>query len=301
MSGRIGATPSRTTSTIILIVAGVLFLLPLGALLLFTFRVAGSPGDFTLVHYAAIFDPNQELTYDDLFTGIVNSLVICALTVAIVLLILLPTIVLVELRFPRMRRVIEFVCLLPLTVPTVVLVVGFVPVYQVVAGIFGSVSWTLAFAIGVIVLPYAYRPIQANITALDVVVLGEAARSLGAGWMSVLVRVILPNLRRGILSACFLTIAVVLGEYTIASFLNQTTFQTALFLLQQTDPYVAAIFALFALVFAFVLLLLIGRLGSFRRGSRRTSVVAAVAAPVVAAPAAPAPAGPVPTTGGRSS
>lgn len=268
MTGRVGATPSKTTSRVILTITGILFLLPLAALALFTFRVAGSPGEFTLAHYAAIVDPAQELTYDNLFTGIVNSLLICALTVVIVLLLLLPTIVLVELRYPAVRRVVEFVCLLPLTVPTVVLVVGFVPVYQVVAGAFGSVPWTLAFAIGIIVLPYAYRPIQANIAALDVVVLSEAARSLGAGWLPVVLRVILPNLRRGILSACFLTIAVVLGEYTIASFLNQTTFQTALFLLQQSDPYVAAIFALFALLFAFVLLLVIGRLGSFRRTRR---------------------------------
>ncbi|WP_043993970.1 ABC transporter permease [Leifsonia xyli] len=264
MSVRIGAAPGRATSAAILTVAGVAFLLPLLAMLLFTFRVPGSPADFTLGHYAAVVDPLQELTDDQLLTGIVNSLAIAAITVGLVLLILLPTIILVELRYPAARRAIEFVCLLPLTVPTVVLVVGFVPVYRVVAGAFGSVAWTLSFAIGVIVLPYAYRPIQTAIAALDVVVLSEAARSLGANGLQVVVRILLPTLRRGILSACFLTIAVVLGEFTIASFLNQTTFQTALFLLQQTDPYVAAIFALFALALAFALLLAIGRLGSFR-------------------------------------
>ncbi|MEJ3405482.1 ABC transporter permease subunit [Rathayibacter sp. YIM 133350] len=261
----VGAVPTRTTAVVILAVAGILFLLPIGALLLFTFRVAGDPSAFTLAHYAAIFDPDQAYTYDGLFEGIGNSLVICAITVLMVLLILLPTMVLVELRYVRMRRVIEFVCLLPITVPTVVLVVGFVPVYQVVAGVFGPVPWTLSFAIGIIVLPYAYRPIQANLRSIDSVTLSEAARSLGAGWFTVLWRVILPNLRRGILSAGFLTIAVVLGEFTIASFLTQTTFQTALFLLQQTDPYVAAIFAVFALLFAFVLLAVIGRAGAIPR------------------------------------
>jgi putative spermidine/putrescine transport system permease protein len=109
-----------------------------------------------------------------------------------------------------------------------------------------------------------------NLAAFDIVVLTEAARSLGAGWGSVLWRIVLPNLRRGIASAVFITIAVVLGEFTIASFLSQNTFQTALILLQQSDPYVAAIFALFALILAFVLLLLIGRLGSLRR-NRRTA------------------------------
>ena len=36
---------------------------------------------------------------------------------------------------------------------------------------------------------------------LDVVTLTEAARSLGAGWLAVLWRVVIPNLRRGILAA----------------------------------------------------------------------------------------------------
>ena len=49
-------------------------------------------------------------------------------------------------------------------------------------------------------LPYAYRAIQSNLSLVDVVTLAEAAPSLGAGWASVLWRVILPNLRRGILA-----------------------------------------------------------------------------------------------------
>jgi putative spermidine/putrescine transport system permease protein len=84
----------------------------------------------------------------------------------------------------------------------------------------------------------------------------------------VLWRVVIPNLRRGILAACFITIAVVLGEYTIASFLGRTTFQTALILIQHTDPYVAVIFSLLALLLAFVLLLAIGRLGAIRPRSK---------------------------------
>jgi putative spermidine/putrescine transport system permease protein len=83
--------------------------------------------------------------------------------------------------------------------------------------------------------------------------------------------VLLPNLRRGITAACFLTITVVLGEYTLAAFLSRSTFQTGLVLVQGTDPYVAAIFSVAALVFGFVLLVLIGRIGTRRTGRvRRT-------------------------------
>jgi len=179
--------------------------------------------------------------------------------------VLLPTMILVQLQFPKLKRVLEFVCIIPITVPAIVLVVGLAPVYSVVVSIFGSSVWTLAFAYGITVLPYAYRAIQSNLDAVDVVTLSEAARSLGANWGSVLWRVLLPNLRRGILAASFISVAVVLGEFTIASLLNRVNLQTALLQVSQSDPFVAVIFALLALGFVFILLLVIGRLGRARR------------------------------------
>jgi putative spermidine/putrescine transport system permease protein len=274
---RFGATPSKTTRNIILIVVGVVMIIPILAMLQFTLQI-GQPVNgvqqYGFQHYIDVFNPANEATYDPLFQGVQNSLVIAFFTVLIILVLLLPTTILVELKFPRFRKALEFVCLIPITIPTVVLVVGFIPAYQTVAQIFGSTPYTLAFAIGIICLPYAYRPIATNLAAVEVTTLSEAARSLGASWFDVMWRVILPNLRRGILSAVLLTVAVVLGEYTIASFLSQTTFQTALLLIQQTDPYAGVIFAVFALIFVFVLLVLIGRLGTFRggRASRRKRV-----------------------------
>jgi putative spermidine/putrescine transport system permease protein len=268
---RFGAEPSSPTRWIILIVTAVLFLTPIIALVEFSLRV-GQPVKgvqaYGPLHYLSIFDPANAGTYQDLFQGIGNSLIICVITVIIVLVLLLPTMLMVELKFRKLRRVLEFICIIPITIPTVVLVVGFVPVYSGVVAIFGSAPWTLAFAVGVIVLPYAYRPIAANMAAFDLVVLSEAALSLGASWGSVLGRVILPNLRRGIFAASFITIAVVLGEYTIATFLSRNVFQTALYQLQRTDPYVGAIFAIAALVFAFLLLLIIGRVGSTGRNRK---------------------------------
>jgi putative spermidine/putrescine transport system permease protein len=274
---RFGATPSKVTRNIILIVIGVVFIVPILAMIQFTLQI-GQPvkgvQQYGFQHYLDVFNPANESTYDPLFQGVQNSLVIALFTVLIILVLLLPTMILIELKFPQFRKVLEFVCLIPITIPTVVLVVGFIPAYQTVAQIFGSTSYTLAFAIGIICLPYAFRPIATNLAAVEVTTLSEAARSLGASWFSVMWRVILPNLRRGILSAVLLTIAVVLGEYTIASFLSQTTFQTALLLINQTDPYVGVIFAVFALIFVFILLVLISRVGTIRTGrsSRRKRV-----------------------------
>ncbi|MBG6107439.1 ABC transporter permease [Frigoribacterium sp. CG_9.8] len=265
MSGNptVGAAPGRLARTVILSVVGIVFAIPIIAMVEFSLR--NLAGGYTIAHWAGVFSPTATVTYAIVFTGLGNSLVLAVVTVIIILVILLPTMVLVQLQFPRLRRVLEFVCIIPITVPAIVMVVGLAPVYSVVARLAGSSIWTLAFAYGITVLPYAYRAIQSNLSAVDVVTLSEAARSLGAGWGSVLWRIILPNLRRGTLAAAFITVAVVLGEFTIASLLNRVNLQTALVQVSRSDPFVAVIFSLLALLFAFVLLLLIGRLASDRR------------------------------------
>ncbi|TFD83248.1 ABC transporter permease subunit [Cryobacterium fucosi] len=207
--------------------------------------------------------------YRQVLVALGNSVGLAVGTVLIVLLLLVPTLLLVHIRFPRLRRVMEFVCILPISIPAIVLVVGLAPVYSLLSRLAGSGVWTLAFAYGITVLPYAYRAIQANLDGVDVRTLSEAARTLGAGWGSVLVRVLVPNLRRGILAAAFIAVAVVLGEFTIASLLSRVNLQTALVVVSKADPYTAVILSLLALTFAFLLLLLIGRLGAERTRPRR--------------------------------
>ncbi len=258
--------PSKLTRRLILGIVGFVFAIPILAMIEFTFR-NGLAGGYTFSHWAGLFNPANASQYQVIYTGLINSLVLAVVTVAIVLVVLLPTMVLVQLKFPALRRILEFICIIPITVPAIVLVVGLAPIYSVVAQIFGSSVWTLAFAYGITVLPYAYRTIQSNLGAIDVNTLSEAARSLGASWTAVFWRVLIPNLRRGIMAASFISVAVVLGEFTIASLLSRQNLQTAILLMSQSDPYVAVIIALLALAFVFVLLLVIGVVGA--GGSRR--------------------------------
>ncbi len=61
-------------------------------------------------------------------------------------------------------------------------------------------------------------------------------------------------------------------RFTIASLLGRQNLQTALVVINKQDPYISIIVALLALMFSFVLLLVIGRfatVGESRRSSRR--------------------------------
>ncbi|WP_353115584.1 ABC transporter permease subunit [Microbacterium sp.] len=256
--------PSRTTRWIIGIVVGGLFAVPLLSTLLYTFR--DPAGGFSGVHWAALADPKQSAVFAPIWQGLGNSLQLAVVTVVIVLFLLAPTMVLVNLRFPRLRPLFEFVALLPISIPAIVLVVGLSPIYLQIGRALGTGAWTLAFAYGVTVLPFAYRSIQASMDAVDMRTLSEAARSLGASWPTVVLRVLAPNLRQGLLSASLISIAVVLGEFTIASLLNRQVLQTALVVVQKQDAFAPAMFTLMALAFCFLLLLVIGLAARDRSG-----------------------------------
>ncbi|WP_083979829.1 ABC transporter permease [Demequina salsinemoris] len=259
--------PSPVTRWTILMLGAVFLGLPLVALFHFTIK-GGLEGGITFRHWAELLSGEVDAG-GPLWDGISSSLVLAAVTVALMLALLLPTMILVRLRLPRWEKALEFVCLLPLTIPAVAMVVGLAPVYSVVARIFGSGSWTLAFAYVILCLPYAYRALQSNLSAIDVPTLSEAARTLGASWPTVLLRVLLPNLRRGVLAASFISVAVVLGEFTVASLLSRTNLQTAIVLVQKQDPYVAYIVVLLSLALALGLLLVIGRVGAATARSNR--------------------------------
>ncbi len=262
-----GLAPGRVTRWVIGIVVGVLFALPLVSTLLFTLQDRDG-GGYSFVHWASLFDPAEASVYKPIWTGLGNSLILAIITVLIVLFLLAPTMLLVALRFPTLRRPFEFLVLLPITIPAIVLVVGLAPIYQQIGRTLGTGAWTLAFAYGITVLPFAYRSIQASIDAIDVRTLSEAARSLGSGWFTVVVKVLAPNLRPGLLAASLISVAVVLGEFTIASLLNRQVLQTALVVVNKVDAYAAAMFTLMALAFAFLLLLVIGRAGRAPSGKK---------------------------------
>ncbi|MCK2029375.1 MULTISPECIES: ABC transporter permease [Microbacterium] len=249
--------PSLTTRWVIGILVGLFFAIPLVSTFLYTLRDTESGLSFD--HWLALFDPAASAAIKPIWTGLGNSLILAVVTVAIVLFLLAPTMILVNLRFGKLKPIFEFAVLLPISIPAIVLVVGLAPIYLQIGRSVGTGTWTLAFAYGITVLPFAYRSIQASIDAADLRTLSEAARSLGAGWPTVVLKVLAPNLRQGLLAASLISIAVVLGEFTIASLLNRQVFQTAMVVVQKQDPYAPAIFTLLALALVFLLLLLIGR------------------------------------------
>jgi putative spermidine/putrescine transport system permease protein len=246
-----------------LVAAGLFFLVPIGAMFEFSTRGVGNQPR-TLAAWQSIG------TYPDLVAAITASLELAAITTIVMLVLLAPTMVWVRLKLPRLSPIMEFICLLPLTIPAIVLVVGLFPIYNWMGSNFSDSILTLSFAYVVLVLPYAYRSLEAGLAAIDVKTLTEAARSLGAGWSTVMWRIIVPNISSAILNAAFLSVALVLGEYTVANNLLYNNLQVEIAMLGRANAGVSIAVAVASLLFAFAVLVL---LSFFNRGRGRLKLV----------------------------
>jgi putative spermidine/putrescine transport system permease protein len=250
---------------VVFTVFGLFFAVPLLAMARFSLEGA-KLGTWSLTAWRQIAS-FQNSGIPPLISSIEITLELALITCVIVLVLLVPTMIWIRLRVQWLARTMEILCLLPLTIPAIVLVVGLGPIYNKIQHY--SVSSLMLFWIYVILaLPYAYRALAAGINAIDVTTLSEAARSLGANWFTVIVRVIAPNMRQAILNALLLTWALVLGEFTIAYLLLYNNLQEELYSISRTTPNAGVIFStsFAALLFGFVLLLILSFVGRRRRG-----------------------------------
>jgi len=234
---------------VVLLVAAVYFLLPLLAAL----RFAG-------------FSAFGSVVGESGFTSsLALSVRLAVVTTLITIALMLPTAVYVHLRLPGLRRVLEGITILPIVIPPVVLIVG---VLAIAPGFLKGSSWLLSLEYVVLAMPFAYRAIDAGLRSLDLKTIVEASSSLGAGWGGTLGRVILPNLRTALLSATVLTVAMVLGEYTMASLDLYQTFPVWIYVNSQTSGQVSVAASLLALFVTWFFLMIITVLGT--RQSRKT-------------------------------
>jgi len=246
-------------------VFGLFFALPLLAMARFSLEGA-KLGTWSVTAWRQIAS-YQGTGIPPLLSAIEITLELAVITCVVTLVLLVPTMIWIRLRVQWLARTMEFLCLLPLTIPAIVLVVGLGSIYNRIQHY--ELSALMLFWVYVILaLPYAYRALAAGLNAIDVTTLSEAARSLGASWFTVIVRVIAPNMRQAILNALILTASLVLGEFTVAYLLLYNNLQVELYSISRGTPNAGVIFSTsFAvLLFAFVLLLILSYAGRRRRG-----------------------------------
>ena len=234
--------------------AVVYFFLPLLGMLEFSLKMRR--GEYSLDAYRSVMgDPQFQATFG-------YSVLMACLTIVFGVLVVVPTVFWVRLKLPRLRPIMEFITLLPLVIPPIVIVFGYIRLFNTsswlpLTGSTLGTDFLLICGYAVLSLPYMYRAVDTGLAAIDLRTLTEAAQSLGAGWITVLARVILPNVLVAVLSGAFLTFAIVIGEYVFAALLDRPAFGPYLVWAGGNKAYEPAALAVmtFALTWACMMLI----------------------------------------------
>lgn len=248
------------------IILGILyFFLPLIATLEFSLKA--QKGVLSLLAFERVLkDPNFLRSFG-------FSIQMAIFTILVSILLVVPTAYWVHLRMPKLRPLVEFVTLMPFVIPAIILVFGLIRVYSgqpfsMTNSEAGTVMLLVA-AYSVLALPYMYRAVDAGLRAIDIHTLTEAAQSLGAGWGTILLQIIFPNLRVALLSGAFLTLATVMGEFTIASFLvGLRAFGPYMSLIGQNKAYEASALAILSFMMTWASIAVIQIISRGLPGSR---------------------------------
>lgn len=198
------------------------------------------------------------------------SLRISVLTVALTLLVMLPTALWVNVQAPRLRSMVETATLLPYVIPPIALVVGAGGAFRDLAPWFLRSDYCLVPFYAVLAMPFTFRSLDTGLRSIDLKTLIEASRSLGAPLTTTLLRVVVPNITSALSGTVFLTITVVLGEFTIASLLLKPTLPLYMSYSQGRNPQGALGLAILLLALTTLLFFAATRLR--RRGADRKTI-----------------------------
>jgi putative spermidine/putrescine transport system permease protein len=260
----------RVWTTAIFALSALFFLVPLVSA--FKFALQESSGKHGFGNFTQVFQSAP------LRSSLITSLEIAGITAVVTLVLMVPTVIWVRLRLPKLSLLMEGVTILPIVIPPVVMAAGLTQLQGKAPAwlanlLFTSPITALTPFYVILALPLTYRALDTGARAIDLQTLVEASRNLGAGWPATIMRVVLPNIQTALFGAAFLAIALVLGEVVISSFLLYTTFPVQLIQEGQAQPGVAVALSLCSIFFTFLLLLALSFLGGRRRGMTRVGVL----------------------------
>lgn len=244
---------------------GVFLALPIVATLFYSvatvWRNKALPDGFTLRWWI------DTLSEPRVVSALWNSTWLAALTVVIVAILVLPALYWAYVRNPRIRTVMQLCGLLPFALPFVVLAYGLKRLAGASELTQPWESSVLLVVLGHVALafPFFLWPVDGAMASAGVRRLSDAAETSGASPFSTLVRVIIPNIRTGILTGSILTFATSFGEYSIARIITGNSFETLpvwqVAALDDTrgNPNGVAVMAIFTFALMFAVSVLIAR------------------------------------------
>jgi putative spermidine/putrescine transport system permease protein len=216
--------PARLYHRLVVWLLFLILLMPLAGTLVYSLASSWSatilPDGFTLKWYQALWSEQRFLI------AFGQSLLVCFGALLLSVLLILPLLFVVHYYFPRLDRLMNILILLPFAIPPVVSSVGLLQIYGSDPLPLVGTPWILIGCYFTVALPFMYRAITNNLQALNLPDLMDAARMLGANTWQAALWVVLPNLRKGVMVALFLSFSFLFGEFVFANLLVGTRYET---------------------------------------------------------------------------
>ncbi|MGX7196403.1 ABC transporter permease [Enterococcus olivae] len=239
---------------ILLFLFGLYYLSPLIA----TFFYASStswgksiiPDDFTLQWF-------QQLLGDPAFLWAVGrSFLLAGLMTGIIFILLVPTMIWINLYFPRWDKALQKIVLLPYAIPGVILVTALLRTYSK-----SSLPMFLVLlgALFISMLPVVYLGISNQMRLVNMKELVEAAETLGSPMFQIIRYVLIPNLKVGTTLVSLMVFSSVFGEYMLTNLLIGGRFETLrIYMLRRMNENGHVASAVMILYFLFLLAVAFG-------------------------------------------
>jgi putative spermidine/putrescine transport system permease protein len=179
------------------------------------------PSGFTFEWYAKLFSRFMYVR------AIKMSLQIASFTVLINAFLGLTSVYAVYVLNKKwLSRIFDFVILLPIAVPPVVMGLGLVQAFNWTNFSLVGTWQLLTFAHVIFTMPFMLKPLMANMELINWHTLEDAALSLGGPPWFIARKVLIPNLLPGLISGSIMTFAMSLGEFQLAVMVSGSASQT---------------------------------------------------------------------------
>lgn len=213
----------------VIVWAIVLYLLiPLIATLTYSFSTGWTttilPERLTLKWYAQLFQDT------DFYGAMLRTILLASIGTLGSIVLVVPTVFVIYVYHPRWMWLLDVLVIISFSVPTVISAISIMSAYN------GSKVPMLVFVIGSYIIggfPMLQLGTRNSLRAINTRTLIESAEILGASKFEAFIKIILPNIRNGIISSALFRFSTLFGEFGMLNLLVGGSFPNIQIFLRQ--------------------------------------------------------------------
>jgi len=178
------------------------------------------PDGFTLDHFATVLNDPRVLA------AIGRSIVLASVVTIVDVALVVPAAYWARVRNRRVRPLIEIGAAIPFALPYLVIGFGILRVTNDFAPWAQRTFGLLVVAQAAVAFPFLYWAVDAAMGASRIEILSEAAETCGARGRQIVLRILLPAIRVGVVTGAIVVWATSLGEFALAQVLAGPAYET---------------------------------------------------------------------------